>query len=295
MRFSDFYNDRKPAVSFEVFPPKTYETFARLLDIFPRLVALKPKFMSVTYGAMGTTQERTLEIAAMILSEYRLDTACHLTCVGASRRQLDEILSAIYDAGIRHIVALRGDPPKGETAFIPPADGLSHADELVEHIHRFTAHNGTERFGIAVAGYPEKHVEAPDMATDLLNLKRKVDAGADCVITQLFFDNALYYRFVEQARRVGVGVPIVPGLLPIQSAQQILRMTAMCGATIPSDLRAELAGAADDDKLARKIGVRRCIAQARDLLEHGVPGIHFYVLNRADLIEQIMAEIQDLL
>lgn len=282
-------------ISFEVFPPKTNEAFARLLEVFPRLVALRPDFMTVTYGALGTTQERTLEIAAMILGDYNLPTACHLTCVGSSRRQLDEILSAIHDAGIRNIVALRGDPPKGETKFIPPADGLAHASELVEHIHDFSRRNGGGRFGIAVAGYPEKHVEAPDMASDLAHLRRKVDAGADCVITQLFFDNAHFFRFVEAARAAGVHVPIIPGLLPIQSAKQIQRMTSLCGTSIPADLQRELDAAGDDDAAAQEIGVRRCIAQARELLQRGAPGIHFYVLNRAAPMEQIMAGIRDML
>jgi methylenetetrahydrofolate reductase (NADPH) len=251
--------------------------------------------MSVTYGAMGTTQGRTLEIAELINSEYGITTACHLTCVGASRSELDEIISAIYDSKIHNIVALRGDPPQGETQFVPPKDGLSHANELVEHIHDFTRRENCEPFGVAVAGYPEKHIEAPDSKTDLANLKRKVDAGADCVMTQLFYENADYFQFVEDARAIGIEIPIVPGLLPIVSVNQIRRITSMCGARIPHALQEKLDHAENDDALAQEIGIAHCIAQARELIEHGVPGIHFYVLNRASHMEEIMIGIKDLI
>lgn len=265
---------------------------AHLQRVLPELIELRPDLMTVTYGALGSTRERTLEIASLIHNRYGLETACHLTCVGSSRAELDRILQNIYSAGIRNIVALRGDPPQGETQFVPPADGCRHASELVEHIRLFEAKNGYGRFGIAVAGYPEKHIEAPDMETDLRNLKRKVEAGSDVVITQLFYDNDYYFRFVESVRAMGITLPVVPGLLPIVSVKQILRITSMCGSSIPAGLREQLELAKDDDAAAEDIGVRHCVAQARGLLEHGVPGIHFYVLNKSSHMKRIMQQLR---
>jgi methylenetetrahydrofolate reductase (NADPH) len=187
-------------------------------------------------------------------------------------------------------VALRGDPPKGEASFVPPPDGYSHANELVAHI-RAREQNGGRRFGIAVAGYPEKHIEAPDLQTDLKHLKTKVEAGADCVITQLFYDNRHYFEFVKAARNMGITVPIVPGLLPVISAKQVLRITSMCGSCLPPDLKDELQEAEDDAVKSEEIGVRRCIAQANELIEKGAPGIHFYVLNKSSHMMRIMEKI----
>ncbi|GIW82475.1 MAG: methylenetetrahydrofolate reductase [Gemmatales bacterium] len=293
MRFKDFFSAQsRPIISFELFPPKTDAALTQLHRILPELIELRPSFMTVTYGALGSTRERTLEIASLIKREYQVETACHLTCVGSSRADLDQILRDFYGANIENIVALRGDPPKGEAEFRPPADGYAHANQLVEHIHDFCQRQGIVDFGIAVAGYPEKHIEAPDLATDLANLKRKVDAGADIVITQLFYDNSDYYRFVDEARRVGVSQPIVPGLLPILSAKQIRRITSLCGSRIPEELHAQLDAADDDDAKAEQIGIRQCVQQAKDLLLRGVPGIHFYVLNKSNHMKQIMSELQ---
>src|SRR6516225_7213215 len=208
MRFPEFYTGSTgPHISFEVFPPKTDAAMDSLRRVLPELIDLGPSYMTVTYGALGSTRERTLEIAALLKREYGMETACHLTCVGSSRADLDRILDDIRQAGIENIVALRGDPPRGETAFVPPPDGYSHANELVAHIRR---HHGDGKigFGLAVAGYPEKHVESPDSATDLRHFKNKVDAGADIVITQLFYDNADFYSFVAAARERGVTKPI---------------------------------------------------------------------------------------
>jgi len=293
MRFPEYFKDRrKPIISFEIFPPKTDKAMETLLQELPQLVALRPDYITVTYGAMGSTQERTLEIASLIRNRYDMETACHLTCVGASRTELDEILERIFSAGIQNIVALRGDPPKGENAFIPPPDGYSHANELVEHIRRFERQKGREHFGIAVAGYPEKHLEAPSMKEDIANLKRKVEAGADIIITQLFFDNNFFLDFVEKVRAAGIMAPIIPGLMPILSVRQIQRITSMCGSSIPLDLQRELDAAADDDEKAHEIGVRQCIHQAQDLIKQGVPGVHFYVLNKSTCIRQIMEALR---
>lgn len=292
MRFPEILaNRRGPLISFEVFPPKTDAAMGHLRGILPELIALGPTFMTVTYGALGSTRERTLEIAALIKREYKMETACHLTCVGSSRAELERLLDEIRGSGIENIVALRGDPPKGETAFVPPADGHAHANELVAHIRRFAGSG----FGIAVAGYPEKHLEAPDRDVDLANLKRKVDAGADVVVTQLFYDNADYFDFVRRARAAGITQPIIAGLLPVLSTKQIRRITSLCGSKIPPALQAALEAASDDDARAEDVGVRHCVAQATELLQKGVPGIHFYVLNKSSHMKRIIEQLRPLL
>ena len=298
MRFAEYFARRTgPIISFEVFPPKTDAAMENLRRVLPELVALRPNYITVTYGAMGSTRQRTLEIAALVKQEYGMESACHLTCVGSTRADIDRILHEIRRAGVENIVALRGDPPKGDATFVPPTDGYAHANELVAHIRRFEsqARDALRGFGIAVGGYPEKHLEAPDMATDLANLKRKVDAGADLVITQLFYDNADFFRFVDAARAAGVTQPIVPGLLPIQSAKQIRRITAMCGSKIPPALAADLEAAGDDDAKAESVGVRQCAAQAAELLQNGVPGIHFYVLNKSSHMKRIIEQLRPLM
>jgi methylenetetrahydrofolate reductase (NADPH) len=295
MRFAEFYAGKTgPHISFEVFPPKTDAAMQTLRRVLPELIDLGPSYMTVTYGALGSTRERTLEIAALIKREHDMESACHLTCVGSSRADLDRILDDIRQAGIENIVALRGDPPRGETAFVPPPDGYCHANELVAHIRRHHG-NGTTGFGLAVAGYPEKHIESLDRESDLKHFKNKVEAGADIVITQLFYDNADFFSFVSAARALGVTKPIVPGLLPVLSARQVLRITSMCGAKVPPELQAHLETAGDDDGHAEEIGIRQCVAQATELLRRGVPGIHFYVLNKSRHMRRIMAALRPVL
>jgi methylenetetrahydrofolate reductase (NADPH) len=293
MRFPEYFKDgKKPIISFEIFPPKTEKGMEPLLNILPDLVALNPNYITVTYGAMGTTQHKTVEIASLLKNFYKMETACHLTCVGASRTELDDILERISSVGIKNIVALRGDPPMGEKAFAPPQDGYSYAYQLVEHIRHFERLRGREPFGIAVAGYPEKHVEAPSIEIDISNLKRKIEAGGDIIITQLFFDNTFYYNFIKRCREAGIIVPIIPGLMPILSVKQVKRITSMCGSSIPHELQLELDASAYDDEKACEIGIRQCIRQAKELLEHGVPGIHFYVLNKSTHIQKIMRALR---
>jgi methylenetetrahydrofolate reductase (NADPH) len=292
LNFANFLQKKQgPLISFELFPPKTDAAYENLQQILPDLIQLRPDFMTVTYGALGTTRERTLEIASGIQKKFSVPTACHLTCVGSSRADLAQILRDIHDAGIRNIVALRGDPPKGETAFVAPKDGFANANELVAFIRETEKNENLGPFGIAVAGYPEKHVEAPDPVIDLANLKRKVDAGADCVVTQLFYDNQYYFKFVRDARALGINVPIIPGLLPVLSAKQVLRITSMCGSCLPSRLQSELESAGEDTAKAEEIGVRQCVAQASELLDQGAPGIHFYVLNKSSHMLKIMDKI----
>jgi methylenetetrahydrofolate reductase (NADPH) len=287
MRFAEFYaRATRPIISFEVYPPKPDSSPEAFHSVLAKLVDLGPDFMTVTYGAFGSTRIRTIEIAEMIRREFGIECACHLTCVGSSAADIERIVGDIRRAGIENIVALRGDPPQeSETPYVPTPGGYLHADQLVTHIR------STGGFGIAVACYPEKHLEAPDLETDLAHLKGKVDAGADIAITQLFYDNRHYFRLVERARAIGIGIPIVPGILPIVSLGQVKRITSMCGASIPPDLFARLEAVGGDGVRALEVGVSHAVAQARELLAAGVPGIHFYVLNRAKHMQAIFEQL----
>ena len=285
MKFSELYLNDSTAISFEIFPPNTDRGMMELQDRISRLVSLSPSLITVTYGAMGNTRERTLEIATMIKDDFGIDTAHHLTCVGSDRSQINDILDQIKGKGIQNIVALRGDPPKGYDSFVPTPNGYTHANELVEHIKNY----GT--FDVAVAGYPEKHIEAVDMETDLTNLKMKVDSGADVIITQLYYDNNDFYRFVDMCRSSGIRNPIIPGLMPILNIEQIKRITGMCGSRIPKNLLSQLEKANGDQDKVHEIGIEHTSNQAIDLLNYGVDGIHFYVLNRYFHIAEIMDRI----
>jgi len=294
MKFSQIYKKSdKPVISFEIFPPKTCNSEEVLRNTLKELVTLSPDFISVTYGAMGSTRNKTVEIAAYIKNQLKIESACHLTCVGSNKKEIDNLLNNITDAGIKNIVALRGDPPAGENLFIAEEDGYSFANELVEHIREYENTNkekGVE-FGIAIAGYPEKHLEAPNLEIDLENLKKKVDAGADVIITQLFFDNTYYYDFIKKVRDLGIDIPVIPGLMPILSSRQIMKITTMCGTNIPDNLKNQLEDASDNDSYAEELGIKQCINQAQELLEHGAPGIHFYVLNKSAHIKRILNSV----
>ena len=285
MRFLDYFSGDKPVISFEIYPPQTPRGMRALKTrVVPNLLKLNPSYMTVTYGAGGSTRAKTLEIASLIQNQFGLTAACHLTCVGSSRTDIDGILQAIRATGIRNIVALRGDPPRGEDAFVPPRDGFAHGNELVAHIRSIEPKE--DAFGLAVAGYPEKHLEAPDFETDIANLKRKVESGGDIVITQLFYTNDHFFRFVDRVRAANITAPIVPGLMPILSAGQIQRIASLCGAEIPAALQDQLNRATED--AAVQVGIDQCIAQATELLGQGAPGIHFYVLNRSTHMRPII-------
>ncbi len=251
----------------------------------PDLTSLNPDFITVTYGAMGQTRGKTLEIASLIKKEYHIDTAHHLTCIGTPKTNLKEILDSIHSHGIDNIVALRGDPPFGESHYVPPENTYPHASDLVEAIRK------DGRFGIAVAGYPETHSEATNSETDLKHLKTKANSGADAIITQLYYDNNSFYSFVANCRSIGITQPIVPGLMPILDVQQIKRITRMCGATIPSKLLRDLEAADGNQELVHQIGIQHTVEQALDLLSNGVQGIHFYVLNQYFHIAEIISRI----
>lgn len=246
------------------------------------LQRFRPDVFTCTYGAGGSTRDKTLEIVSEVKRRSGCKTASHLTCVGSTVDQLRHYLSHLLERGIDNIVALRGDPPKGETAFKAVAGGLSYANELVTLIRQ-----EFPQFGVAVAGYPETHQEAPSAEVDLANLKRKVDSGADVVITQLYYDNADFFRFRDRCVAAGIKIPIIPGLLPVTNLAQIQRITSLCKASLPPAFIARL-GEKDDPEWQFQVGVEQCIAQTKELLAAGVPGIHFYVLNKSTATSQVL-------
>ena len=240
------------------------------------LKRMNPDFVSVTYGAGGTTRDRTAQVSALLKNDFGFTVMPHLTCVGHSRDELGLIADRIHSDGFRNIMTLRGDPPKGAAEFKVATNGLRNASELVELLR--ARHDD---FCLGVAGYPEKHPEAPSFDVDLTHLRRKVDAGAAFITTQLFFDNTVYYRFVEKCRACGITVPIVPGIMPVLSLKQVQRFTQMCGATLPRQLITRLEVAAEDSDVVETIGIDWALTQIRGLLANGAPGYHLYILNRA--------------
>ena len=286
MRVSEAYGPGKLGLSFELFPPKTAAGDAALFGHLDELIAFRPSFVTCTYGAGGSTRQKTLDIVAEVRRRYGCSVASHLTCVGSTVADLRTYLADAHERQIENIVALRGDPPKGDDSFRQTAGGLRYANELVALIHA-----EFPQFGIAVAGYPETHQEAPSVEADLENLKRKVDAGGEAVITQLFYDNADLFRFRDRCRRAGIGVPIVPGILPITNLAQIQRITSLCKARLPGDLIAALEQAGDGEAEQFEVGVEFATRQVRELLDGGVPGVHFYVLNKSPAAVRVLQAV----
>jgi methylenetetrahydrofolate reductase (NADPH) len=287
MRIRNLLETNGPVFSFEFFPPKTAAGELALYQTIERLHALHPTFVSVTYGAGGSTRDKTVGLVRRIKHEIGIEAMAHLTCVGADRHEIRRVLEHLASAGIENVLALRGDPPRDQRAFIRPANGFAFASELVQFIRE----HGFE-FCLGGACYPEGHVECRDLDQDLMHLKRKVDCGLDFVITQLFFDNADYFAFVERARARGVRVPIIPGIMPITNLAQIERFTAMCGARIGDDLRSRLEQVRDDDEAVRAVGIEHATVQCRELLAQGAPGIHFYTLNQSTATRAILARLR---
>jgi len=280
---------RTPCFSFEFFPPKDVAAEAALFRTIEDLAPLGPAFVSVTYGAAGASRARTTEIASRIKRALGIEAMAHLTCVGHARSELAEILRRFREAGVENVLCLRGDPPQAEAGFVCTEGGFRHASELIA----FARDVGLDQC-LGAAAYPEGHIEAVTRDDDLLRLKQKVDAGAEFVITQLFFDNAFYFDFVARAREVGIMVPIVPGLMPITSFSQVQRFTRMCGATLPMQLLLQLERAQSDPQAVASIGEAHATQQAVELLRRGAPGIHFYTLNKArscrGVVEALRAE-----
>ncbi|MGC6424769.1 MAG: methylenetetrahydrofolate reductase [NAD(P)H] [Lentimonas sp.] len=280
--------DSSPIFSIEFFPPKSDAAAEQLLRTAEHLRVYSPDFASITYGAGGSTRSRTLKYARSLSEDYGYNVMPHLTCVGHSKEELKQIITEFKDAGLSQIMALRGDPPKGETDFTPHPEGLAHANELVGLISEVYP-----ECVLGVAGYPEKHPEAPSPELDLFNLKRKVDAGADFITTQLFFDNRFYFEFVKNCERAGISVPILPGLMSITSHEQAIRFCEMCGTSIPEKLDTQLAAAGKDEDAVEAIGIEWTFQQAKDLLEKGAPGLHLYIMNRAKPASKLMSKLQE--
>lgn len=283
MSLSSVYASGRFGLSFELFPPKTVEGDESLWGHVDQLNRFAPAFFTCTYGAGGSTRDRTLGITREVKRRTGTPVASHLTCVGATKEQLSDYLREARAGGVDYIVALRGDPPRGETTFQPIEGGLRYANELVALIRE-----RCPDLGVAVAGYPETHQEAPNAEVDLANLKRKVDAGADVVLTQLFYDNADFFRFRDACAAKGIRAPIIPGILPVTNLAQIQRITTLCKAKMPADFLARL-GERESPEWQFQVGVEYAIRQVAELLRAGVPGVHFYVLNRSQATSAVLS------
>jgi len=271
---------KSPAISFEFFPPKTAEMERGLWDTINRLAPLSPNFVSVTYGAGGSTRERTHSTIARILAETNLVPAAHLTCVNAPRGEIDDVVAQYHDVGVRHIVALRGDPTTGiGTSYVAHPDGYKTSAELVASIKR-----RYPDIEVSVSAYPEKHPESPDFDADIDVLKAKVDAGAARAITQVFFDNDLYFRYLDRVRARGIDIPVVPGIMPMHNFKQARNFVTRAGTTVPSWLAEKFDGLDDDADTRKLVAATVAAGQVQKLAKHGVDTFHFYTMNRADLV-----------
>ncbi len=275
MKIQSLFGKDQLVFSFEFFPPKNDAGADALFQTIETLKQLTPSFVSVTYGAGGSTRRKTIEITERIKREIGIEAMAHLTCVGHSRGEILALLEELEAAGIENIMALRGDPPTGETHFVSHPDGFRYASELVNFIR------SQKSFCLGVAGYPEVHPEALSKEADLANLKRKVEAGGQFVVTQLFFDSKYYFDLLQRTEAAGIHVPIVPGIMPITNVAQIKRFTQMCGAKIPRDLMAELEAVEGNNEAVVQVGIQHATNQCEDLLRGGAPGIHFYTLNKS--------------
>lgn len=280
------YGPNKFGLSFELFPPKSEKGVENLFRHVERLVEFKPAYITCTYGAGGSTQDRTLAVISEVHRRFDLPVATHLTCVGSTADELRDYLRRAWELGVQNVVALRGDPPEGEDTFQATVGGFSYANELVEFIRSEFAD-----MGIVVGGYPETHQEAVSPEDDLENLKRKVDAGSDAIITQLFYDNADFFAFRERAEAIGIDVPIVPGLLPVTNGAQIQRIASLCGAKLPQEFVADLQKFENDPAGQFEVGVEFATKQSEELLASGIPGIHFYVLNKSEAAERVLGAV----
>ena len=276
---------QKRTVSCEFFPPREEDGIPAVFRAIDRVRVYNPDFVSVTYGAGGSTRDFTERITMQVKQKTDLEVMAHLTCVAQTRDEVNGVLERLDEAGVENVIALRGDPPRGQENFVPEDGGFSHATELIDHIR------ANFDFGLAAACYPEGHTESPDLDLDISYAREKVDRGADFLITQLFYDNRYFFEFMERAQRAGIDVPVIPGVLPILNTAQIRRFTSLCGATIPPELDSQLEQHAEDDNAVRELGVEYASRQVEELWENGVPGIHFYVLNRSYSVSRILANL----
>jgi methylenetetrahydrofolate reductase (NADPH) len=287
MKISEKLKVSTPVFSFEFFPPKDSDGFATLYETIARLKSSAPAFVSVTYGAGGSTRAKTVSLVGNIKNKIGIESMAHLTCVGHDQQEIHSVLESLQDQNIENVLALRGDPPQGEEKFIKTEGGFEYANELVSFI------KNNYSFSIGAACYPEGHVECPDLDKDIENLQRKVDSGVDFLITQLFFDNRHYFDFLDRAQKKNINIPVIPGIMPILNFKQIQRFTKMCGAHLSNSLIAKFDGAKDDMEKVRKIGIEHAVRQCRELLENKAPGIHFYTLNRSKATLAILEELKE--
>lgn len=285
MRIIDLFKNKKPVIAFELFPPKPGIPLDTIYDHLDQFEALKPDYISVTYGAGGSQKGRTLEIATRIKNMYHIESMAHFTCVGHTREEIDNMLASMHELGLENILALRGDPPAGQPDFDFNKNVYSYASELVNHVRK------VNNFCIAAAAYVEGHADCKRLSEDLVHLKEKVDAGADFLITQLFFDNRLFYDFMEKARSTDINCPVAAGIMPIFKADQIKSITAKSGCSIPAKLVLMMDKYQENPDDLRKAGVEYAVQQIRDLIENGVDGIHLYTMNRPKSTAEIMAGI----
>ncbi len=289
MSLASFYQADRTAISFELFPPKTDKGKQSMYRHLEQLMVFKPDYVTCTYGAGGSTREKTLDIVCEVKNKFSIPVASHLTLVDATQDQLRQYLKTATENNVDYIVALRGDPPSGRSYFQAADGGFRYANELVALIRA-----EFPNFGVAVAGYPEMHQEATDAQTDLDNLKRKVDSGADIVITQLFYDNQDYYDFRERCQAAGINVPIVPGILPALSLKQVKKITRLCGAKLPKSFEDRLNEKPEDADWQLNVGIEHATAQVNDLVVNRVPGLHFYVLNKSTSTSAILKSLDSL-
>lgn len=287
MNLAEIYSSNPFVLSFELFPPKSDKGMDSLLENVRRLLESGPNFITCTYGAGGSAHERTLDTLAHVQASTDVPVAAHVTCVGATVEGLKAYLAKAADQGIENIVAIRGDLPESGELFLTIEGRPAFGRDLVELIR-----NERPEFGIAVGGYPETHPEAESPEADLRRLKEKVDCGADVVITQLFYNNADFLRFRDRCTSIGIDVPVVPGLLPVTNFKQVKRITSLCGAKLPGDFLNALEGCGEDSEAQFEVGVEQAIQQASDLIAHGVPGIHFYVLNKSHAMSDVLGGLE---
>ncbi|MCG8475830.1 MAG: methylenetetrahydrofolate reductase [NAD(P)H] [Cytophagales bacterium] len=290
MKLTDLFQQKKSTFSFELFPPRSYKATIEFGINVGQLLKMNPDYISVTYGAGGSTQKETFDLIDYLQNSVGLNTMAHYTCLNATREKVEQDMNQLKDIGIENLMLLRGDPPKGQKNFVPTSEDFKNASDLVAHVNRKHKH-----FGIGVAGYPEKHPEAEHLAQDLYHLKYKMDQGADFIVTQMFFDNAHYYRFAERCKEIGITQRIIPGIIPITNFKQIKRFSELAGSQIPEQVLELFKPHENNPKKLYEVGVYYALKQCIDLLENGAPGIHFYTLNKSRATIDVFESIPSML
>lgn len=285
LTIKEIYSQGKLAVTYEVFPPKTEQDKLNLMEELKKLKKFSPQFISVTYGAGGSTQQRSTDLLNVIIESCEVSVVPHFTCIGSNKESILQFLQILKNLNIKNILALRGDPPQNNPAYNPALDSFKHANELVEFLR------SNSDLNIAVAGYPDKHPEAKTLEEDIDNLKRKVDAGASAVITQLFYANDNFFKFTEKTKKAGINVPVIPGILPLTNYNQVERIISLCGAVISKEMKEQLELNKNDKETVRKIGIEHAVYQIKELIKFGIKGVHMYTLNKAEVSTKVLENI----